>query len=447
MSKQQNLPYQFEEMTLAQQQMFLKAKTELEKEKAWAEIRKQKEEEEYKRSILLQSSQTQNPQTQKVNLEKISSDSESSDSLQSENEFQKEEPQFEQKIEEKPIMAEPNNEQLDNYFKLIQNAQLKRDQIYYLLMKHYCDNVIEGSFVKINEPNLIRRKEQSYAIAQVLAVVEGEKSYQLEQTQTYKLLKLQFGEVKEAKLRHITLISNQQIQKQEFVVWQKRCEENGIQIPSKEFLQKKERDIIKSTSKLTDDQIKERINYNLTKWIQNPKSNIHFRDLPVYQNFIKNLISTNKSMIEQGEEFIADIQDPGEGETEKKQLKQEETSKILRYQRQNREKAEENMHLNEELKKIEQLLKQFKEHQSQRVEPSKKQPQQIEQQQVIKQNQQNAKFSINHDHQKQLDQKYIRQYPNIKTIEGSEQFKAKILNMHNRELPIDNIIDKMMILE
>jgi len=26
-------------------------------------------------------------------------------------------------------------------------------------MKHYCDNVIEGSFVKINEPNLIRRKE------------------------------------------------------------------------------------------------------------------------------------------------------------------------------------------------------------------------------------------------------------------------------------------------
>ncbi|CAD8186459.1 unnamed protein product [Paramecium pentaurelia] len=447
MSKQQNLLYNFNEMTSDQQKMFLRARTELEKEKAWAEIRKQKEEEEYKRSILLQSSQTQNPQTQKVNLEKISSDSESSDSLQSENEFQKEEPQFEQKIDEKPIMAEPNTEQLDNYFKLIQNAQLKRDQIYYLLMKHYCDNVIEGSFVKINEPNLIRRKEQSYAIAQVLAVVEGEKSYQLEQTQTYKLLKLQFGEVKEAKLRHITLISNQQIQKQEFVVWQKRCEENGIQIPNKEFLQKKERDIIKSTSKLTDDQIKERINYNLTKWIQNPKSNIHFRDLPVYQNFIKNLISTNKSMIEQGEEFIADIQDPGEGETEKKQLKQEETSKILRYQRQNREKAEENMHLNEELKKIEQLLKQFKETQSQRVEPSKKQPQQIEQQQVIKQNQQNAKFSINHDHQKQLDQKYIRQYPNIKTIEGSEQFKAKILNMHNRELPIDNIIDKMMILE
>ncbi|CAK90373.1 unnamed protein product (macronuclear) [Paramecium tetraurelia] len=447
MSKQQNLLYDFNEMTPAQQAMFLRARNELEKEKAWAEIRKQKEEEEYKRSILLSNSQTQNPQNQKVNLEKISSDSESSDSLQSENEFQKEEPQFEQKVEEKPMIVEPNNEQLDTYFKLIQNAQLKRDQIYYLLMKHYCDNVIEGSFVKINEPNLIRRKDQSYAIAQVLAVVEGEKSYQLEQTQTYKLLKLQFGEVKDAKLRHITLISNQQIQKQEFAVWQKRCEENGIQIPSKEYLQRKERDIIKSTSKLTDDQIKERINHNLTKWIQNPKSNIHFRDLPVYQNFIKNLISTNRSIIEQGEEFIADLQDPGEGETEKKQLKQEETSKILRYQRQNREKAEENVHLNEELKKIEQLLKQFKETQSQKVEPPKRQPQQVEQQQVVKQSKQIAKFSINHDYQKQLDSKYIRQYPNIKTIDGSEQFKAKILNMHSRELPIDNIIDKMMVLE
>ncbi|CAD8111015.1 unnamed protein product [Paramecium sonneborni] len=447
MSKQQNLPYSFNEMTQAQQTMFLKAKTQLEKEKAWAEIRKQKEEEEYKRSILQSNSQIQNPQTSKVNLEKISSESESSDSLQSENEFQKEEPQFDQKIEEKPIIPEPNNELLDNYFKLIQNAQLKRDQIYYILMKHFCDNVIEGSFVKINEPNLIRRKEQSYAIAQVLAVVEGEKQYQLEQTQTYKLLKLQFGEVKEPKLRHITLISNQQIQKQEFVVWQKRCEENGIQIPSKEYLQKKERDIIKSTTKLTDDQIKERINYNLTKWIQNPKSNIHFRDLPVYQNFIKNLISTNKSIIEQGEEFIADIQDPGEGETEKKQLKQEETSKILRYQRQNREKTEENVHLNEELKKIESLLKQFKNTQSQKVEPQKKQPQPIEQQQVIKQIKQSVKLSINHDYYKQLDLKYVRQYPNIKTIDGSEQFKAKIFNMHNRELPIDNIIDRMMILE
>lgn len=44
-------------------------------------------------------------------------------------------------------------------------------------MKHFCDNVIEGAFVKINEPNLSKRKEQNYIIAQVLAVVEGEKAY------------------------------------------------------------------------------------------------------------------------------------------------------------------------------------------------------------------------------------------------------------------------------
>ncbi|CAK86636.1 unnamed protein product (macronuclear) [Paramecium tetraurelia] len=212
MSKQQNLLYNFNEMTPAQQTMFLKAKTELgqnQKIKRGGRIQKINSLDKFLdiKSLNL-----------KVNLEKISSDSESSDSLQSENEFQKEEAQFQQKVEEKPIIVEPNNEQLDTYFKLIQNAQLKRDQIYYLLMKHYCDNVIEGTFVKINEPNLFRRKEQSYAIAQVLAVVEGEKSYQLEQTQTYKLLKLQFGQVKETKFRHITLISNQQIPKQEFVV-------------------------------------------------------------------------------------------------------------------------------------------------------------------------------------------------------------------------------------
>ncbi|CAK86635.1 unnamed protein product (macronuclear) [Paramecium tetraurelia] len=71
----------------------------------------------------------------------------------------------------------------------------------------------------------------------------------------------------------------------------------------------------------------------------------------------------------------------------------------------------------------------------------------VKQQQVIKQVKQNAKLSINHEYQKQLDSKYLRQYQNIKTIDGSEQFKAKIFNIHSRDLPIDYIIDSMMILE
>lgn len=63
----------------------------------------------------------------------------------------------------------------DDYFQLIQNVILKRSQIDYLLMKHYFDNVIEGTFVRIHEPHL-----KKYVMAQILAVVEGESSYKLE---------------------------------------------------------------------------------------------------------------------------------------------------------------------------------------------------------------------------------------------------------------------------
>jgi hypothetical protein len=41
-----------------------------------------------------------------------------------------------------------------------------------------------------------------------VAVLEGEQSYQVGDIHTYKILKLQIAEIKEPKLRHITLVSN-----------------------------------------------------------------------------------------------------------------------------------------------------------------------------------------------------------------------------------------------
>lgn len=96
---------------------------------------------------------------------------------------------------EPEVLVSKSDEQFEGYFMLMHNVILKRSQVSDILIKLYNYHVIEGAFVRLSETS------KKYALAQVIQVEERDKSYSLDQSQTFKILKLQFAEYKEPKYR------------------------------------------------------------------------------------------------------------------------------------------------------------------------------------------------------------------------------------------------------
>ncbi|KAM3132151.1 RNA polymerase-associated protein rtf1 [Paramecium bursaria] len=407
---------------------FNEAKTELEKEQIWEKIQQELEQKEFIKQVLQQGRPVQ-AQSQDVELEDITNDS--LDSMD-----------IEQKIDDIPLIQinkvhiDPNkDESNDEHFQLLKNVVLKRSQIDILLMKHYYNTTIENSYVKIQEQSF-----KGYVIAQILAVAEGEQQYKFESSNTYKLLKLQFPQFKEPKFRHITQVSNQAIEKSEYTVWKKESERAGLSIPTKEWLNKKINEINASfTSKLNSEQIKKKIIQTIDQWSQG-KGCILYHDLVIYIGFMKNQIQENVRYIDRMDEAISEINDTYADSSE---IKQEEKQKIINFKRQQQEKKQEKDYLESELKKIQDLYDKYL--RKDREKQLSKQPIQSDQtiRKLIQKDEQQTKQQ--QQLMKNLDQKYVRKYDGIETIQGSEALKEQFLKIHKTQLSIDNYIDQMIL--
>lgn len=121
----------------------------------------------------------------------------------------------------------------------LQKVRLSRHKIERFVALPHFDRVVQNCFVRISIGN--RNGQAIYRVAEITGVVETAKIYLLGKCRTNKGLRLKFGSSE--KVFRLEFLSNQDFADSEFEKWKETCAQNGVELPTLDFVDKKVKEI------------------------------------------------------------------------------------------------------------------------------------------------------------------------------------------------------------
>ncbi|XP_044728263.1 RNA polymerase-associated protein RTF1 homolog [Chrysoperla carnea] len=122
----------------------------------------------------------------------------------------------------------------------LNSIRLSRHKMEKFVHLPFFDRVVTGCFVRIGIGNNSNGRPV-YRVAEVVGVYETAKVYQLGSTRTNKGLKLKHGG--QEKVFRLEFVSNQEFSESEFQKWIEACAASGVELPEKNRITVKQKDI------------------------------------------------------------------------------------------------------------------------------------------------------------------------------------------------------------
>jgi RNA polymerase-associated protein RTF1 len=140
---------------------------------------------------------------------------------------------------------EEDKEDFDVTLEVLDSVRLSRTQLSQWVHAPFFPTTVINSFVKVGIGQKVGG-EHVYRVCQVLDVVEGPKTYNLEKAKTNKIIKVRHG--KDERSFRMEFVSNAHFTDKEFSQWKEAMEKGQLDMPSRSMIESKKKDIVFATN-------------------------------------------------------------------------------------------------------------------------------------------------------------------------------------------------------